>query len=103
MKGVALKKKGMNVTHNLAVIPAEFQALWEKRKTFEISKSNLGYRVGSTLIIQEYNAVNKRYSGRVIRTTITHIHDLAGVSNGQDTVLVALSLRVISRGNYPIR
>jgi hypothetical protein len=60
------------VEHELKTWPEFFQAVLERRKTFELRKDDRGFKVGDLLWLQEWDRVSG-YSGRSIVAEITYI------------------------------
>ena len=63
--------------HKLKIEPRYFMEVYEKRKTFEIRKNDRDFKVGDTLILQEYMKEHRQYTGNVLRRKITYITDYA--------------------------
>lgn len=86
----------MNI-HYLKILPEYFERVLDKSKTFEIRKNDRDYKVGDTLILQEYvpNSTDKThangYTGREIEKMITYI--LNGGSYGLEEGYVVLSIK----------
>lgn len=59
--------------HELKTWPDEFDAILLNLKTHEFRKDDRGFKVGDTLILQEWNPETERYTGRNVRRTVTYI------------------------------
>lgn len=80
-------------THELKTWPEYFQAILERRKTFELRKTDRPFEVGDTLFLREFDPHTKEYSGRNLRTQITYILDGAKTAWGppEDTAILSFS------------
>jgi hypothetical protein len=80
--------------HELKCDPDHFQAVWAGQKKAEIRRNDRFFRVGDTIILEEFEPIEARYSGRYIETRITHIlDDRRYLALG----MVMLSLKIIDR------
>lgn len=61
------------MVHELKTWTAFYGEVVRKRKTFEVRKNDRHYRVGDTLILQEYFPHSEKYSGASLKVPITHI------------------------------
>jgi hypothetical protein len=61
------------MTHALKTLPLYFQAVAERGKTFEVRKADRPFRVGETLLLQEWDNIWGAYTGNEISVTITYI------------------------------
>lgn len=59
--------------HELKTINPHFGFVFCGQKTFELRKDDRGFSVGDTLILKEWDEINKSYSGAEVRAEITHI------------------------------
>lgn len=59
--------------HSLKTIQPYFNQVGDDLKTFEIRKTDRPYRVGDTLILQEYDPVLETYSGKQISREVTSV------------------------------
>jgi hypothetical protein len=50
-----------------------FQEIFECKKTFDARLANFDCKVGDTLVLEEYDQINKKYTGRKIKKEITFI------------------------------
>ena len=64
-------------THDLKCVPPFFDDVLEGRKTFEIRKNDRDYRVGDTLILNEYQPAVLAYLGRKVTRRIIYVADLS--------------------------
>lgn len=59
--------------HELKTWPEYFQALVDGTKNFEVRVNDRPFRVGDTLLLQEWDPKRGEYTGREIYRTITYI------------------------------
>ncbi len=59
--------------HKLKTVNPYFADLWRGLKTFEVRKNDRNFRLGDTLILQEYNPADNSYSGREVHTSILYL------------------------------
>lgn len=69
------------MTHNLKIDPLYFQPVIERKKLFEIRFNDRNFQVGDTVILQEYDRFNQKYTGRSLSATITFITSYQQLSN----------------------
>ena len=82
-----------SVTHMLKILPDYFDEIIQSRKRFEIRKNDRQYLMGDYLILKEYNAMRKGYTGRMATCKVTYIlRDFEGLKEGY----VAMSTEVVS-------
>ena len=58
--------------HLLKTWPEPFQALWDKRKTFEVRRDDRGYQVGDLLMLREYLPLANHLTGRYVRAVVNY-------------------------------
>ena len=68
--------------HELKTWPEYYQAVLDKKKTFEIRKNDRNFQVGDHLCLQEWNPETKDYTGRWLIREVTYITDY-GQPDGQ--------------------
>lgn len=76
---------GMNEikTHELKLWPGHFVAVASGAKTHEIRRNDRGFHAADTLHLREWDPVTRRYTGRSITRTVTHITtDVDGLEPG---------------------
>lgn len=81
--------------HELKVWPEYFEALAERRKTFEIRKNDRGFQRGDLLILREYAPGPDEYTGYSVRREVSYVlsgDDPMGFAFGLRTGFVALGL-----------
>lgn len=61
------------MTHALKTIAPYFTDIKDGVKLFELRKFDRDFKVGDQLLLQEYNPVDKKYTGEEISVTITYI------------------------------
>lgn len=62
--------------HALKTWPAYFRAVESGDKPFEIRKNDRNYKVGDTLLLQEFNPmseIGKQYTGNELEFVVTYI------------------------------
>ena len=59
--------------HELKILPQWFDAVANGDKAVELRKNDRDYRVGDTLILQEWDADVKTYTGRTVTRLVTHM------------------------------
>ena len=69
------------MTHDLKTWPEFFERLWSGEKTFELRKNDRGFRVGHTLLLQEWTQ-RTGYAGREITAIVTYILGGLGLKDG---------------------
>lgn len=69
--------------HELKTWPGYFQAVWDKKKTFELRKNDRGFQEGDILILREFELMGMKYSGRAIKVSIKYILEgIPGLESG---------------------
>lgn len=91
MSGFFLDVGKIKRCHELKTWPAEFQAIAEERKRFDLRKNDRDYRLGDSLLLREFNPDTQAYSGRYILAKVTYI--LYGGSYGLPEPLCIMSIR----------
>lgn len=61
--------------HELKTWPEYYEAVRSGKKNFEVRKNDRDFKVGDRLSLQEYDPINKRYTGRSIGFTVKYILD----------------------------
>jgi Domain of unknown function (DUF3850) len=61
------------MTHALKTWPEYFQAVLKGDKTFEVRLFDRPFKVGETLLLQEWDNFNKCYTGDEVEREITYI------------------------------
>ena len=61
------------MTHALKTWPEFYEAIDSGEKTFEVRRFDRPFKVGDTLLLQEWEPTNQVYTGRELRRTITYI------------------------------
>ena len=64
------------IIHKLKTWPEPFRAIWEGDKRFEYRRHDRNFRVGDTLILQEWNLADGKdaYTGREVHARITYLY-----------------------------
>ena len=55
------------------VLPEYFQAIREGNKTYELRLNNFECFPGDTLILKEWDSVNKKFTGRSIEKIVSYV------------------------------
>lgn len=76
------------VVHKLKIKTQYFVDVKNGRKTFELRKNDRDFKVGDTLLLEEYNG---DYTGRFIKVIITYL--LKGGNYGLDKDYVILGIK----------
>lgn len=76
--------------HELKCWPAEFAAVWQGVKTFEVRRDDRGFAVGDVLHLREYDPGTAGYSGRSVKANVTYILDREVWPLGDDIVVMAI-------------
>lgn len=74
--------------HQLKIKPKYLEDVVNGRKTFELRKNDRDFKVGDTLILQEYD---REYTGRFAKVTVTYL--LKGGIYGLDKDYVILGIK----------
>lgn len=61
------------MTHALKTWPEYYKAVESGEKTFEIRRFDRPFKVGDTLLLQEWDNKNEQYTGQELKMTITYI------------------------------
>lgn len=61
------------MTHKLKTWPAFFHAVRQQKKGFELRKDDRDFKVGDTLILEEYDPSYDRYTGQVETRLVTFV------------------------------
>lgn len=70
-------------THELKTWPQYFEGVYQGRKGFEFRKNDRDYKVGDTLVLQEWFPKEEWYSGREVKVSVTYIlQDFPGIEPG---------------------
>lgn len=84
------------MTHTLKTIQPYYSKVESGEKTFEIRRNDRPFKVGDTLILQEYIALTKTYTGEEVKKKITYIFN--GSSDfGMYTDFVILAIKEIEK------
>jgi ASC-1-like (ASCH) protein len=70
-------------THNLKIIQPYFDKLKDGTKKWELRFNDRDYRIGDTLILQEYDPSTKTYSGESLSALVVDIFH--GVGDGKSS------------------
>lgn len=63
------------MTHVLKTWPDFFKKIDSGEKNFEIRKNDRGFKVGDSLILEEYNSDQMKFTGRKIKKRIVYVTD----------------------------
>ncbi|MBP3040568.1 DUF3850 domain-containing protein [Bacillaceae bacterium Marseille-Q3522] len=67
--------------HKLKIHPQYFIEVLSGKKSFEIRKNDRNFKVGDTLLLQEFEPDSNSYTGRIAERKITYITDFAQKGN----------------------
>ncbi len=84
--------------HELKTWPGPFQAVWEKRKPYEVRKADRDFMVGDHLLLMEWLPDEKRFTGREVFARVTYM--TAGGEWGLPAGLCVLGIRVEERRGH---
>lgn len=59
--------------HELKIAPAEFRAVIDGRKRFEVRRHDRDFKVGDWAVLREYRATSSRYTGARFYTEISYV------------------------------
>ncbi|MGX6979091.1 DUF3850 domain-containing protein [Vagococcus elongatus] len=79
--------------HQLKVLPDYYQAVIDRRKTFEIRKNDRDFQVGDLVILKEFDGAE--FTKRNAKAQITYICDYA---QSEDYVVFSIKLIEIGSG-----
>jgi hypothetical protein len=68
-----VEREVTGMTHHLKTWPPYFQAVADKRKTFEVRKADRPFSEGDSLYLQEWNPGTEDYTGREIFALISYV------------------------------
>jgi len=77
--------------HELKCWPTFFDAIDKGKKTFEVRKNDRDFQVRDILILQEWDPVEERYSGRLIFVEVVYI--LEGGQMGIEAGFVCMAIK----------
>lgn len=77
--------------HQIKIAPCYFREVAEGIKTFEIRKNDRNYQQGDKLILQEYNGVLKKYTGREIVCDVPYIYIGGGLGLDKDYCILSIT------------
>lgn len=60
-------------THYLKTWPRWFQAVWDRKKLYEVRHNDRHFYVGDILQLQEFDPETEKYTGREVQAEIMHI------------------------------
>jgi len=79
------------MTHALKTWPEFFEAVAERGKTFEVRLFDRPFKVGETLLLQEFDPSTGQYTGDELERVITYI--LEGGKFGIEAGYVVMGLK----------
>lgn len=82
--------------HELKTLPEYFQAVWERRKPFEVRKDDRRFQVGDGLRLREHTPDAAGYTGRWIFAKVTYV--LHGGAFGVEPGHAVLGIQVLAAG-----
>lgn len=66
-------------THALKTWPVYFEAILDRKKTFDIRYDDRGFMVGDLLRLLEWDPDSKKYTGREVQILVTYLLSLSDV------------------------
>lgn len=82
------------MVHALKTRPEPFQAVWDRRKLFDIRRDDRYFAVGDLLVLREWDPADQEYTSRSIVAEILHVEREAW---GLSINLAVLGIDVIDR------
>lgn len=82
------------MTHEVKILPMYFQAVWDRKKPFEVRKNDRGYQPGDTIILKEWDG--KKFTGSAVAKRICYM--LTDTIDGIEDGYCVLGLADISDG-----
>lgn len=79
------------MTHALKTWPEYFQAVTERGKSFEVRKADRPFKIGETLLLQEWDNNLDEYTGDEAKFQITYI--LEGGQFGIESGYVVMGIK----------
>jgi ASC-1-like (ASCH) protein len=73
--------------HKLKIQPEYFKAVCTGKKSFEIRNNDRDFKVGDTLLLQEFMPQTQSYTGRVVERKVTYI---TGYAQQENFVVMAI-------------
>ena len=61
------------MVHELKILPEYYEAIINGQKTFEIRFNDRDFRVGDTLLLEEWDG--KKYTGRIVERKVSYLLD----------------------------
>lgn len=59
--------------HGLKTWPEFYEKVEDGSKTFELRKNDRGFKVGDTLVLQEWDPIKKEFTGRQLERTVSYM------------------------------
>lgn len=84
------------MTHTLKTWPEYYKAVESGNKTFEVRRFDRPFKVGDTIILQEYDNEKSEYSGKELIMAITYI--LQGGAFGIESNFCVIGIKQVD--NY---
>lgn len=73
----------MNIIHDLKLQQPYFDAVWHRRKLFEVRLNDRNYKVGDQLLLREYDPKDNTYTSMCVIGTVSYImSDFIGLKEG---------------------
>lgn len=79
------------MTHALKTWPEYFKEVSSGNKKFEVRKNDRPFKVGDTLILQEYDPQSKQYTGNELTFKIAYILNGPGMGIYKDFCVMSLA------------
>ncbi len=85
--------------HILKTWPIYFNAMWDRRKRFEVRVNDREFRSGELLRLHEYDPETERYSGRFIKARIGYMMTAPHLPELLGTDVVVIQLEQMRNGD----
>lgn len=73
-----------------------FEAILSGRKNFDARLSDFDCKTGDILVLEEYDPINKSYTGRIIEKEITYVLDTNKQKYWNKSDIAKTGLKIIS-------
>ena len=101
----------MAAIHVLKSWPQFFEAIATSQRVHELRRNDRDYAVGDTLLLQEFDPVEGRYSGRELRVQVTSMTSadvpcaVSGEGLHPDFCILSIALHIadVPRAGIPVR
>ena len=88
----------MSQFHELKCWPEFFQAILDKRKTFELRHDDRGFRAGDVLCLREWRPNLKHYTGRECVCYVPYLAQTPHLASGNVCMSIVLVDQLVKQG-----